>query len=247
MTLEQFFKENPKVALGFSGGVDSTYLLYAGLKYGADMRAYYVNAQFQPNFELEEAQNLAKHVGAKMTVMELDALADERVVANSPERCYYCKFGIFEALKAKAKSDGYLVVIDGTNASDDADDRPGMKALKEMGVRSPLRECGITKDEVRKRSKEAGLPTWDKPPYACLATRIPFGRPITEEMLQRVESAELALFALGFSDFRVRVYEDAARLQLPAAQEPILLEKKAEIIAELKRYFPIILLDLEGR
>ena len=247
MTLEQFFKENPKVAIGFSGGVDSTYLLYAGLKYGADVRGYYVNAQFQPDFELEEAHSLARHIGAEITVMELDALADERVVANPPERCYYCKLGIFGALTARAKADGYDLVIDGTNASDDADDRPGMKALEEMGVRSPLRECGVTKDEIRRISKAAGLPTWDKPPYACLATRIPYGRPLTEETLQRVEGAENVLFALGFSDFRVRVYEDAARIQLPTAQEPLLLEKKTEVIAAMKPHFPIILLDLEGR
>lgn len=247
ITLEQFFKENPKVAIGFSGGVDSTYLLYAGIKYGADVRAYYVNAQFQPDFELDEAQSLAEHIGAEITVMELDALTDERVVANPPERCYYCKLGIFGALSAAAKADGYPLVIDGTNASDDADDRPGMKALKEMGVRSPLRECGITKDEVRRLSKEANLPTWDKPPYACLATRIPFGRPLTEVLLKRVEAAELSLFALGFSDFRVRVYEEAARIQVPKAQDASVLEKKADIIAAIKPHFPIILLDLEGR
>jgi len=247
MTLEQFFKENPKVALGFSGGVDSTYLLHAGLKYGADVKAYYVSADFQPDFELEEAYALAKQIGASMTVLKLDALADERVVANPPERCYYCKLGIFGALQAQARADGYSLVIDGTNASDDAADRPGMKALAEMGVRSPLRECGMTKAELRSLSKEAGLPTWSKPAYACLATRIPYGRPLTRDLLSRVEGAENALFKLGFSDFRVRVYDDAARLQLTKEQESIALEKKAEIITAIKPYFPIILLDLEGR
>jgi len=247
MTLEQFFKENPKIALGFSGGVDSTYLLYAGRKYGADVRAYYVNADFQPDFELEDAYALAEQIGAKMTVLELDALADERVVANPPERCYYCKLGIFGALQAQAFADGYALVIDGTNASDDAADRPGMKALAELGVHSPLRECGITKDEVRRLSKEAGLPTWDKPAYACLATRIPFGRPLTKDLLQRVEGAENVLFNLGFSDFRIRVYHEAARIQLPPDQEAFALEKKSEIITAIKPYFPIILLDLEGR
>ena len=247
MTLEQFFKENPKVAIGFSGGVDSTYLLYAGLKYGADVKAYYVNADFQPDFELEEAKKIAKHIGTDITVMQLDALADPRVVANPPERCYYCKFGIFGALKAQSQADGYPLIIDGTNASDDASDRPGMKALEEMAVRSPLRECGLTKDEIRKLSKEAGLPTWDKPAYACLATRIPYGRPLTKEVLKRVEAAEGALFALGFSDFRIRVYEEAARIQLPAEQEAKLLLEKAEIIKQIKPHFPIILLDLEGR
>ena len=182
-----------------------------------------------------------------MTVLELDALADERVVANPPERCYYCKLGIFGALQAQAFADGYALVIDGTNASDDAADRPGMKALAELGVHSPLRECGITKDEVRRLSKEAGLPTWDKPAYACLATRIPFGRPLTKDLLQRVEGAENVLFNLGFSDFRIRVYHEAARLQLPREQDAIALEKKTEIITAIKPYFSIILLDLEGR
>jgi len=247
LTLEQFFKENPKVALGFSGGVDSTYLLYAGLQYGADVRAYYVNADFQPDFEFREALALAGQIGTEITVLELDALADERVVANPPERCYYCKLAIFGALQARALADGYHLVIDGTNASDDASDRPGMQALTEMQVCSPLRECGITKAEVRRRSKEAGLPTWDKPAYACLATRIPFGRPLTRDLLRRVEGAENALFALGFSDFRVRVYDEAARLQFPEGQQRVALDKKAEIIGAIKPYFPIILLDLEGR
>jgi len=247
VTLEQFFKENPKVALGFSGGVDSTYLLYAGIKHGADVKAYYVNADFQPDFELEDAYALAEHIGTKITVLELDALSDERVVANPPDRCYYCKHGIFGFLQARAFADGYPLVIDGTNASDDASDRPGMKALIELNVRSPLRECGITKDDIRRFSKEAGLPTWNKPGYACLATRIPYGRPLTKDLLKKVENAESALFELGFSDFRVRVYHDAARLQFTSEQERDVLNKKAEIIKAIKPHFPIILLDLEGR
>jgi len=247
VTLEQFFKENPKVALGFSGGVDSTYLLYAGLKYGADVRAYYVNADFQPDFELKDAYALAEQIGTEITVLKLDALVDARVAANPPERCYYCKLGIFGFLQTRAFADGYPLVIDGTNASDDASDRPGMKALAELNVRSPLRECGVTKDELRRLSKEAGLPTWNKPAYACLATRIPYGRPLTRDLLERVEGAESALFALGFSDFRVRVYHDAARLQFTPEQEKEALSKKTEVIKAIKPYFPIILLDLEGR
>ena len=247
INLEQFFKENPKVAIGFSGGVDSTYLLYAAVQYGADIKPYYVNAQFQPDAELDQAYALAKQIGADMTVLEVDALADPRVVANPPKRCYYCKIGIFGTLQAQALADGYNLVIDGTNASDDAGDRPGMQALMELEVRSPLRECGLTKEEIRQHSKDAGLPTWNKPAYACLATRIPYDRPLTEELLKRVEGAESALFALGFSDFRVRVYEDAARIQVPDEQAAAVLDKKTELIAAIKPYFPIILLDLEGR
>lgn len=247
MTLENFFKENPKVAIGFSGGVDSSYLLFAGLRYGADVQAYYVNAAFQPIFELEDAKKLAYLIGAKMTVIELDVLNHETVIANPPDRCYYCKQAIFGALVEHAKADGYPMIIDGTNASDDAADRPGMKALMEMNVRSPLRECGITKDEIRRLSKEAGLFTWDKPSYACLATRIPTNRHITAELLQQVEKAEDVLFSLGFSDFRVRVYNEAARLQFPQSQIATALEKREQILAALKQYFPIILLDMEVR
>jgi len=247
LTLEHFFKENPKVAIGFSGGVDSSYLLFAGLRCGADVQAYYVKSAFQPQFELEEAKKLANLIGAKMTVLEIDVLGHEKVLENPADRCYHCKLSIFGSLAKQAATDNYPLVIDGTNASDDASDRPGMKALEEMGVRSPLRECGLTKDDVRRLSKEAGLFTWDKPSYACLATRIPTGRTITADLLQRVEKAEDALFALGFSDFRVRVYCDAARLQFPQNQTSAVLDKKEQIIKVIKPHFPTILLDLEGR
>ena len=247
ITLEQFFKENPKVAIGFSGGVDSSYLLYAGLKYGADIGAYYVDAAFQPKFELEDAKKLAEHIGAKVKILELDVLGNQKVLDNPADRCYHCKLAVFGSLVNEAIKDGYPLVIDGTNASDDASDRPGMKALEEMGVRSPLRECNLTKDEIRKKSKEAGLFTWDKPSYACLATRIPTGHPITAEVLQKVEECEKHLFDLGFSDFRVRVYYDAARIQLPDNQMNNALIKKEQIIKAIKPHFANILLDLEGR
>lgn len=247
MTLEKFFKENPKVAIGFSGGVDSSYLLFMGLRYGADVRAYYVNAAFQPRFELEDAQRLAHLIGAKMTVIELDVLCNQTVVTNPPDRCYHCKLAIFGTLVEHANAEGYPVIIDGTNASDDAADRPGMKALMEMSVHSPLRECGITKNEIRRLSKEAGLFTWDKPSYACLATRIPTNQVITAELLQQVEKAEDELFMLGFSDFRVRVYNNAARLQFPKSQIATAIEKREQILTAIKPHFPIILLDMEVR
>lgn len=122
-----------------------------------------------------------------------------------------------------------------------------MRALREMSVRSPLRECGLTKAEVRRRSKEAGLFTWDKPAYACLATRVPAGVEITEEMLQKTEAAEDFLFSQGFSDFRVRMMGNAARLQLPEAQLPLLLEKRQTVVSELKKSYGAVLLDLEVR
>ena len=245
--MERFFKENPSAALGFSGGVDSSYLLYAGLRCGANIKAYYVNTAFQPEFELRDAYKAAKQIGTEITVIEMEVLSNKQVASNPANRCYYCKAAIFGTLRQQAAADGFSLVIDGTNASDDADDRPGMKALTELSVRSPLRESGITKDEIRRLSKEAGLFTWDKPAYACLATRIPPGREITPELLHQIEKAENALFKLGFTDFRVRVFGEAARLQFPDEQMIEVLNKKADIKKVLKQYFKIILLDLEGR
>ena len=247
MTLEQFFQENPRCALGFSGGVDSAYLLYAGVKAGADIKPYFIKTAFQPAFELADAQKLAERLGVEVTVLELDALADPRVAANPADRCYFCKQNLFRTLKERAIADGYPVLLDGTNASDEAGDRPGMRALAELSVRSPLRECGLTKAEIRARSKEAGLFTWDKPAYACLATRVPAGEAITADLLARVEGAEDALFRLGYTDFRVRVFHGATRLQLPRGQMERAVREAEELRQALKPYFTPILLDLEGR
>ncbi len=247
MTLQEFFTEHPKAALGFSGGVDSSYLLYAGIKAGADIRPYFIKTAFQPEFELEDAKRLCAQLGAELYIIELDALANPDVVKNPPNRCYYCKTGLFGTLQQRAKADGYTVLLDGTNASDDAGDRPGMKALTEMSVLSPLRLCGLSKAQIRELSREAGLFTWDKPAYACLATRVPTGEAITEALLARVEGAEQVLFSLGFTDFRVRVFYDAARVQLKPAQMQQALSRRSEILENMKPYFEVVLLDLNGR
>ena len=247
MTLKEFFTQHSKAALAFSGGADSAYLLYAGLGFGADIRPYYIKTAFQPQFELDDAERLAGQLGIKLTVIELDVLSHDEVKANPANRCYYCKTALFTALQNRAKADGYSVLLDGTNASDDASDRPGMKALCELSVLSPLRLCGLTKDEIRSRSKEAGLFTWDKPAYACLATRIPTGCAIDEEMLRKVENAESALFRLGFSDFRVRVFHGAARIQVPQSQMEIAVRMADDIKKSLRPYFDTVLLDLNGR
>jgi uncharacterized protein len=189
VSLESFFKENPLVALGFSGGVDSSYLLYAGLSYGAKVKAYFVKTEFQPESEFKDAQRLAKHVGAELVVLEKSILAYEKVISNPPDRCYHCKRIIFGAIQTQALADGIPFVIDGTNASDNIAGRPGVKALKELSVRSPLWECGITKDEIRRLSKEAGLFTWDKSAFPCLAIRVPFNTVITKELLEAGLSA----------------------------------------------------------
>lgn len=247
MTLTEFFHENQKAAIAFSGGVDSAYLLYAALQSGADVRAYYVKSAFQPQFELDDARRLAETLSADMRVLDVDILADETVAANPPDRCYHCKRRIFSAIASAAAADGYTLLLDGTNASDDAGDRPGMRALRELSVRSPLRECGLTKSEIRRLSREAGLFTWDKPAYACLATRVPAGERLTAEKLENTERAEDFLFSLGFTDFRVRLFSGAARLQLPAEQLPRLLERRAEILSELKKTYSAVVLDLEVR
>ncbi len=247
MTLQQFFAQVPKAALAFSGGTDSAFLMWASRQYGCALRAYYIKTAFQPAFELADARRLAEELGVPMTVVELDVLSVPEAAENGPRRCYYCKKALLTRLRQAAAADGYTVLIDGTNASDDAGDRPGMVALRELEVRSPLRECGITKAEVRRLSKEAGLFTWDKPAYACLATRIPTGTAVTAEMLTRVENAESALAGLGFVDFRVRVADGAARLQVTGDQMPMVLEKRAEILKALAPDFSAVTLDLAPR
>lgn len=247
MKLKEFFEKYPRVALGFSGGVDSAYLLYAGKKYGADIRPYFIKTAFQPEFELRDAHRLTEELGIELTVVEYDILAETQVAQNPPNRCYYCKSALFGALKQQALKDGYEILLDGTNASDDASDRPGMKAIREMKVLSPLRECGLTKDEIRILSREAGLFTWEKPSYACLATRIPTGEPVSGELLKRIERSEDALSALGFSDFRVRVFHDAARIQLSKGQFEKAAQDRERILNVLKPYFTAVLLDLEAR
>lgn len=247
MTLEAFFKENPKTALAFSGGVDSSYLLCAAMQAGAEVRAYYVKTAFQPEFEYEDAMHLAKQLGVEVTVLRLDALCDPQVAANPANRCYYCKQNIFGSIWRAARADGFSVLLDGTNASDQADDRPGMKALRELKVRSPLREAGLTKAMIREKSRLAGLFTWDKPAYACLATRIPTGETITEEKLTRTEWAESYLMGLGFSDLRVRLLGSCARVQLPKEQQEAFLDRREEILAVLKTRYSGVLLDMEAR
>ena len=247
MTLKEFFDQNPRAAVAFSGGTDSALVLWAASRYGREVRAYYVHTVFQPAFELADAQKLAAELEVPLTVVEADVLAVPEAAANGPRRCYYCKRALFTTLWQRARADGYTMLLDGTNASDDAGDRPGMQALKELEVRSPLRECGLTKDQVRQMSKEVGLFTWDKPAYACLATRVPTGTAITAEALARVERGENALFQLGFTDFRVRLLRDAARIQVPADQ----MEKAAAMHDEINRAlgadFSAVLLDLAGR
>ena len=247
MNLKEFFEQHPDVGIAFSGGVDSAFLLYAALQYARHVKAYYVKSQFQPQFELDDAIKLAKQLGADMTIIDVDILSNETVRNNPQNRCYFCKREIFGSIITKASEDGIKTLLDGTNASDDAGDRPGMKALSELQVLSPLRMCGLTKDDVRVLSREAGLFTWDKPAYACLATRIRSGEMITREKLEITEKAEGYLFSLDFSDLRVRMMGNSAKVQIKKEQFGLLEENKSEILMELGKYYTEVVIDQEGR
>ena len=247
MELKEFFKTHNTVAIAFSGGVDSAYLLCEAVKYCEKVCAYYVKSDFQPEFEFNDAKRLISELGAEWKVLELDVLSDENITKNPENRCYYCKKKIISKIKEQALKDGFNILLDGTNASDDLSDRPGSKAIKELSVLSPLRECGLTKEEIRNLSEKENLFTWDKPSYACLATRIPTGEVITKDKLTATEKAEDFLFSLGFKDFRVRMFRSCARLQVKENQVSLLMEKREEILTELKKYYSGVLFDLEVR
>ena len=247
MDLKAFFEAHPRVAIAFSGGVDSTYLVTAAAQYAQSVHAYTIDSAFVPRFELEGAKALTKKIGITHTLLPIDVLQNETVVQNPKDRCYFCKKAVFSTIGKAATKDGYNLLLDGTNASDDASDRPGMKALAELDVLSPLRLCGLTKSLIRERSRALGLPTWNKPSYACLATRIPTGEPITKEKLERTEWAETYLMGLGLSDFRVRLFADCAKLQVKEAQIPLLLQHREDILAVLRTRYDGVFLDLEVR
>lgn len=247
MELKQFFGENPSVAVAFSGGVDSAYLLYAAVKYARRVKAYYVQSAFQPRFEREDALRLAEQLGVDMQILDVDILCSPRIADNPADRCYHCKKLLFSRILEAANADGFPVLLDGTNASDDSADRPGMRALGELAVRSPLRECALTKDQIRALSKECGLFTHDKPAYACLATRIPAGEKITLEKLKRTEAAESDLQELGLRDFRVRCQENMAKLQVTQKDLETVLRHREAILEMLGKHYDGVVLDLEVR
>lgn len=247
MKLEDFFKDCDKAALGFSGGADSSFLLYAALKSGADIRPYFVKTPFQPQFELDDARRLCGELGVELTVLRVDILGNDAVAANPADRCYHCKKRIFTAIMERAHDDGYAVLLDGTNASDALSDRPGARALGELRVLSPLRLCGVTKKQLRELSREAGLFTWNKSAYACLATRIATGETITAERLEKIERAEGALLSMGYRDLRVRTSGNAAHLQFIASQQADAYRRLDEIRQRLDGLFDSVEIDPDGR
>lgn len=238
--LRRFFEDNPKPALAFSGGADSSYLLYAAVECVSDVTAYFVKTQFQPMFELEDAKKTAEHLGVELHIILQNALSDPEVRANPANRCYLCKKNIFSSIIAKAREDKKKCVIDASNASDDPAERPGMKALEELGVLSPLRMCGITKPMVRELSREADLWTWNLPSNSCLATRIPTGMVLTDENLLRTEETEDELRILGLSDFRVRTTSEGAVLETVAAQRELLENRRSDVERVLMNHFPSV-------
>lgn len=247
MNLKDFFSKYPKVAIAFSGGVDSSYLLYAAKKYAKEVKAYYIKSEFQPRFEFDNALKFVSDFGINLKVIKVNILSDKKVVANPHNRCYFCKKQIFSTIQNVAAKDGFKFILDGTNASDKGSDRPGMKALKELKVLSPLKMCKLTKNDIRKLSKKEKLPTWNKISYTCLATRITTGQKINKHLLQRTEIAEKYLFSLGFVDFRVRTVGDTAKIQIRKEQIPLIVSHRKEILKKLSKDYKTVCLDLETR
>ena len=243
MTIQEFFQQNPIAAVAFSGGVDSAWLLHEAAAYAERTAAYFVRTPFQPDFELEDARDTALRIGEPLTVLDFDILTVPEAAANPADRCYYCKRALFSRLLEAARADGFPLVLDGGNASDDEGDRPGMRALRELGVRSPLRECGAAKADIRRMSREAGLPVWDKPSYACLATRIPTGTAITAEDLRRVAEGEAVLMVRGLADFRLRLRGGDALLQVRAEQSELARRLLADPPEAIVRNFGAVTLD----
>ena len=247
MNLVKYLTSLGNIAVALSGGVDSSYLAYAAKQSGIPCKAYTVKSQFVPQFELNDAKKIAEFIDIPLEIIDIDVLAHDDVTSNPDNRCYYCKHHVFTTIGEYAKRDGFTVICDGTNASDDIDDRPGMRAIAELSVKSPLRDCGLTKSVIRKLAQQANLFTWNKPSYACLATRFQAGQRITSHDLEHIELAEKYLFSLDLSDFRVRLIGNNAKIQVPENQIAIVIKNRIKILTYLKSMFDDVVLDLEVR
>lgn len=249
-TLISALEKTGGLVVGYSGGCDST-LLAAVARESLGDKSLCVMVTFEtyPRSEVEQALKTAKALDLPMATVEESMLADGNFVANTPERCYYCKRKIFTRLFEIGKMHAFSLVADGSHADDLKDDRPGSRAAREMGVISPLEDVGLTKNEVRELSRRMGLPTWDKPSFACLATRIPYGTRIETAHIEQIRSAEQFLAELGFGQARVRLHGDIARIELePDEIQRFSSAEMRELVtlAFKKMGFLRIALDLEG-
>lgn len=248
--LQDLLRSYGNVAIAYSGGVDSSLLSYvAHGALGDNAVSLTADAPVVPRSEFADSQAFCKRYGIRQVICHPNPIMMEEVRFNAPNRCYVCKKALFGSLFEEAAKLGVETIADGSNLDDLGDYRPGLKALEELQVKSPLREAGFTKADIRALSRELGLPTWSKQSNACLATRFPYGTEITAQKLSLVDKAESALSGMGFTQLRVRVHNDIARIEVPAVQIETLLrdENRTSIVDALKELgFAYVTLDLAG-
>lgn len=250
LKLENILKDYGKIIVAFSGGVDSSFLLKTAKEtYGVDVIAVTLKSAVFPESEYEFAEDFCEREGIEQKIIDVDILENDEFTANYKDRCYTCKKLLFEHVLDLAAELGIEHICEGSIADDDNDYRPGKKAIKELGIHSPMKEADLTKDEIRFLSREMGLPTWDKPSMACLASRIPYGKEITDEKLRMVEKAEEYLIGLGFHKIRVRVHDDVARIEAdPVEMESLMADYFRDQIYNKFREigFSYVALDMKG-